>query len=164
MLLRKAKCVVTQLPSGQGKTFIALLVALYEIRQHKKDKVVIVTASKTLQDQLDQDIQETVPDDIAVTSDFDFDRYGDYQVLIIDEADYVLQNSAIKYDKTAHKLQGLYLMTHVPKVYMFSATIPKFTSELAKKLFNCDPQDRLVFKSKYELTTKQSHINLTKDW
>jgi len=59
--------------------------------------VVVVTANPALAHQMKQTFAETVLEDITVTSDLDFDNRQDCDVLIIDEADFVLDQSAIRF-------------------------------------------------------------------
>jgi len=53
-------------------------------------------------------------------------------------------------------------MRDVPKIYLFSATIPKVTSDIMREIFQIRPNDILKFESKYFLTQGQSHIQLKK--
>jgi len=95
--------------------------------------------------QVKKDFETSVSESVTTTCDLDFDLYPSCQVLFIDEADFVLENAAFRYDKRNLQLLGLPLMQRVAKIYLFTATIPKIAEQLLKVLLNAQPKDRLSF-------------------
>lgn len=84
------KCFIATIPSGQGKTIIMLLNALYEILSSKVDSVCFVSCSEILSNQLKRDITAIVP---KYASKFVFGHIEKPEtiqpkaVMIVDEAD-----------------------------------------------------------------------------
>jgi hypothetical protein len=143
-------CVFATIPSGQGKTIMMLLNALYELLHNKRKSVCFVTCNEVLSNQLKRDIVAIVPK-LAEKLFFGHTDKPEtiaksHEVMIVDEADMCMEKM-ITFNQTTGDLNGMFYLTGAHKVYFFSATMSDYYKELASQVIGAyDSQD---FKSQY---------------
>ena len=80
-----------QIFSGQGKSIVILLLAIYELRNRSVQNVLVVTCNDILRDSLAHDIKALCPGDLVgdinVVSSQSRINYGPSDLVIVDEAD-----------------------------------------------------------------------------
>ena len=85
-----------QIYSGQGKSIVILLLAIYYIKHHKVKSVLIVTCTELLRNSLQHDLRGMCPTGYYESLRFSFStstvNYGKSELVLVDEADETLKN------------------------------------------------------------------------
>ena len=122
---------------GQGKTWVALLLAEWHAKKNKK--VCIVTLNRTIQKQFQALLIHYCSNSVDVrrAKMLDFDYQAD--VFICDEADELIEKCAVIFsqvkDKNNYSLYGLASVFSSKKAYFMSAQFDPYQIQLLRDAF-----------------------------
>jgi hypothetical protein len=124
--------VVMQLAAGQGKSVI-LLLALQILRSKHPGvyrSALLLTSSDVLKYQYEEIIRNhEVDGDIEISYKPDFADIGNFDLYLVDEADWIIRNFCLSFNAQNHNLQGLSKLIG-KKFLMASATFSAFEREV----------------------------------
>ena len=148
-----------QLAAGQGKSII-LLLALQILRKlypNDYKRIMLLTANDVLKYQYDEIIRNhEVGDDIEIQYKPNFGELGNFDLYLVDEADWIIRNFALSFNETNHKLQGLCSLVG-KKFLMASATYSAFERDVIFKTLGVDRDDFREFMSAKMAATNSDH-------
>ena len=148
-----------QLAAGQGKS-IVLLLALQILRRLFPDdykRIMLLTANDVLKYQYDEIIRNhEIGDEIEIQYKPNFAELGDFDLYLVDEADWIIRNFALSFNDSNHTFQGLSKLVG-KKFLMASATYSAFERDVLFKTMKVDRDDFQEFMSAKMAATGSDH-------
>ena len=161
---KKSNRCVFQLGAGQGKTFVALLLA--ERHRSEKKTVTIVVPDKISVSQFEGYTLAYCSEHISTIRAKDLKSTHKSDVFICDESDLLLNKHVVSFAQLPHsslkELRGLGVIFHAKKTYFMSATYDAYEKKLLQQTFIYPESEIIVFENLLSLVSgvKQGDFDL----